>query len=223
MSEASRVTPHFADVMLDLETFGTAPGCVIPAIGAVQFDPETGMGGPRFYAEIDIEDAARHGLGFEAMTVKWWLAQSDAARGAVTGNRRRMPLVAALHSFAAFLPPDARIWGNGADFDPPILAEAYRRAGIDIPWKPYAARCYRTLKNLRRDIPMERTGTHHNALDDAISQARHACALLQALRPPQPAAPPPPAAEFHGVQAHGAGFPHHRHPGEGRDPDLTRA
>ena len=40
---------------------------------------------------------------------------------------------------------------------------------------------YRTLKNLLPYIEMERVGEHHNALDDAKSQALHAIKLLKEL------------------------------------------
>jgi hypothetical protein len=70
--------------------------------------------------------------------------------------------------------PDVRVWGNGADFDNPILAVAYRRTIFSgQPWKPYNGRCYRTVKNQFQDVKLVRTGTHHNALDDARSQATH--------------------------------------------------
>lgn len=49
-----------------------------------------------------------------------------------------------------------------------------------VPWPHWNDRCYRTLKAMRPDVKMERTGTHHNAVDDATSQARHALALLAA-------------------------------------------
>lgn len=35
-------------------------------------------------------------------------------------------------------------------------------------------------KGICGDVKMERTGTHHNAIDDATTQARHALALLAA-------------------------------------------
>ena len=93
------------------------------------------------------------------------------------------PLDAALRAFAQFVKGAAGVWGNGADFDNPILAAAYRRLNMPLPWGAYAGRCYRTLKSLRPDIRLERQGTHHNALDDAVSQAEHAVRLLRALEP----------------------------------------
>ena len=35
------------------------------------------------------------------------------------------------------------------------------------------------MQNLRPEVPMARGGTHHNALDDAKSQATHLMAMIQ--------------------------------------------
>jgi inhibitor of KinA sporulation pathway (predicted exonuclease) len=73
----------------------------------------------------------------------------------------------------------ALVWGNGADFDNPILAAAYRATGISQGWKPYNGRCYRTIKNLAPQVRLVRTGTHHNALDDARAQAQHLLDIVE--------------------------------------------
>lgn len=59
-----------------------------------------------------------------------------------------------------------------------MLASAYRRDGSKTPWRYTNDRCYRTIKSLYPHIPMERTGTHHNAADDAASQAAHLIAIM---------------------------------------------
>lgn len=73
---------------------------------------------------------------------------------------------------------EIRVWGNGAAFDNVILASAYRRVTAGTPWQYWNDRCYRTVKALHPDVPMQRTGDHHNALDDAISQAHQLIAML---------------------------------------------
>jgi len=104
--------------------------------------------------------------------VRWWAEQSEDAR-AIFNHPEAKPLPQVLAEFAAWLPKDSRIWGNGAGFDQPILAAAYRAVGIPLPWEFRNERCYRTLKALAPDVKIRRTGTHHNALDDAVSQADH--------------------------------------------------
>jgi hypothetical protein len=78
--------------------------------------------------------------------------------------------------------PVAEIWGNGASFDNAILAEAYDCARIDRPWKYWNDRCYRTMKNQFPLVPFRRSGTHHNALDDARSQAEHLMEIFEDLK-----------------------------------------
>jgi hypothetical protein len=81
------------------------------------------------------------------------------------------------------------VWGNGAAFDNVLVAEALRRCGMKPAWNYYNDRCYRTLKNLRPDVKLIRLGTHHDALDDARSQADHAIRLLASLKREEVAAP----------------------------------
>ncbi len=77
--------------------------------------------------------------------------------------------------------PDTLIWGNGAAFDNTLLIEACERCGVQPAWKFHRDRCYRTLKTLFPDVELIRSGTFHHALDDAKSQAEHACRLLQKI------------------------------------------
>lgn len=177
------------DVMLDLETMGNGPHAAIVAIGAVEFDVLTQQIGDRFYAAVDLESAVFSGGVMDASTVLWWMEQSDAARGAFAQGGDNISV--ALQRFAGWMEnrsplDEVRVWGNGAAFDNVILASAYRRNNTRQPWQFWNDRCYRTVRALYPDVQMHRQGTHHNALDDAESQARHLIAML-ALEPKAPA------------------------------------
>ena len=203
------------DIMVDLETLGTEADAVILSIGAVVFDLEAGGmlpaydGDPRshtFYAVLDIDSQPRRHIS--GGTIAWWMAQTEAARAVFFGNKNNgnqaskawhYPARSALISFGSWVqqvvadarvpPGDLRVWSNGADFDLPMLAHACRSFNVTLPWPPYAGRCYRTYKNLpgARAIKVERSGEHHNALDDAIYQAQHLCAIYTELFAPRPA------------------------------------
>jgi len=80
--------------------------------------------------------------------------------------------------------PRIPVWGNGATFDNVILSTAYGLIGQPVPWQFTEDRCYRTLKNLCPQVPMVRTGTHHNALEDCKSQALHLSAIYEHLKLP---------------------------------------
>lgn len=162
-------------IMLDIETLGNKPGSVIVAIGAAKFS--RGNITSSFYERVDPASCVAAGLQMDIATIMWWLRQADEARLEITKPGKALPEV--LESFASWIGcDDALVWGNGAAFDNVLLAVAYDRVGIDCPWKFWNNRCYRTLKGLHPEVPMERAGTHHNALDDAESQARHLMAIL---------------------------------------------
>ena len=166
-------------VMIDLETMGTRPTAPIIAIGAVRFD-RTGIT-DKFYMNIDLESAVDIGLAVvDPKTVKWWMTQSDAARSVLQEDAKG--ITTALLAFQEWLGPEAGcegVWGNGVGFDNVLLSEAYQRLGLTVPWPFWADRCYRTMKNLYPQIELERVGTHHNALDDAASQAAHLIRIWQ--------------------------------------------
>jgi|SRR6267378_2123427 len=175
------------DVMVDLETLGTKPGSVILSIGAVAFD-ETGLG-EQFYRVISISSSLQAGLKEDADTKLWWSKQAPEARTVLdqaTDLRIAVPLVVALTEFAQWLGSvaplkDIKVWGNGSDFDNMMLAAAYDAVQMSLPWRFYNNRCYRTLKNLLPAITFERSGVHHNALDDAMTQAAYAVVLFGAI------------------------------------------
>lgn len=161
--------------MIDIETLGTAPGSVILSIGAVEFGKDRIL--DSFYQRVDPDSCVSLGMTIDAHTVMWWLQQSDAARDEIT--QPGMHISKALTRFSHWISdPDAEIWGNGAAFDNVLLADAYRRAGLPCPWKYQNDRCYRTLRALYPEIPMEPSGTAHHALDDAVNQARHLMKIL---------------------------------------------
>ena len=166
------------NVMLDLETLGNGSQSVIISIGAVEFDKHELY--REFYAVIDPESCVKAGLKMDTSTVMWWMKQSDQARAAF--NEKGVSLSTALSDFMDWLDDKALVWGNGATFDNVILDNAYRATGLAKPWKYNADRCYRTLKALYPQVPLgARSGTYHNALDDARHQAIHASKILNLI------------------------------------------
>jgi len=169
-------------IMVDLETLGQVPGSVIVAIGAVQFGE--GQIHREFYTRVDLESCVRYGLRMDAATVLWWLKQPDAARLEITKDG--VDLAEALQAFSEFVGNcDPEMWGNGPAFDNVLLSEAYATIPRKRPWHFSKDRCYRTMKALVPAVKMERTGDHHNALDDARSQALHLMRIEESLRRPE--------------------------------------
>lgn len=166
-------------IMLDLETLGKHPGSVIVSIGAVKFDDKKIL--ESFYTRVDPESCVEAGLRMDASTVLWWMGQNEPARKEIC--QLGQSLSHALNEFRTFVGgADPEVWGNGATFDNVLLSEAYRVAKIARPWKYHNERCYRTVKNMFPSVPLQLTGTAHNALDDATAQAEHLIAIMKAYK-----------------------------------------
>ena len=157
------------NVMLDLETWGTEPGCDLRSIGAVVFDPLAGTvsdtlqfylavenprgywgkgkSNQRFFTTGRPTDRAQYPLTRDPKTVQWWSEQSDEAKAAFENP---VDLSTGLYLFADWLghvcpdPTALRLWSHGPAFDPPILAAAYRACNRPVPWHYRAPRDTRT-------------------------------------------------------------------------------
>lgn len=167
-------------VMLDLETLGVAPGCVVLAIGAVAFDLD-GKTGEHFYRTISAESCRQHGLVEDPRTVEWWSQQPKEVRDALMVDRRLVRDVAKeFHQW--FLVAGAEfVWCQGASFDVPIWEGVCRILKGPIPWKFWNVRDTRTVYDLFGFDPRDllRAGKHHNALDDARFQVECVAAALR--------------------------------------------
>lgn len=165
------------NVMVDSETMGTRPGDVLASLGACVFDLLTGKIGETFYMVIDQGSCERLGMKKDPATVSWWAEQSVAAQEALLVDPQ--PIGDVLTAFTAWWKKVGGdlIWSQGANFDEPLLAAAYRFCGLTPPWKFWNARDTRTVYDLAKYNPNKRIGVYHNALDDALTQAAdiHAC------------------------------------------------
>lgn len=168
------------NVMLDIETMGTAPGCAVLSIGAVCFGA---IGcGASFYEPICLPSCSAVGLTISAESVNWWMTQSDAARRAAIQPDARS-LTDVLTSFSEWFTAHSgeKVWCHGASFHIPILSEAFRACELDLPWKCCNVRDTRTLYDLAGVAPNRAKGIHHHALDDAVNQAEAAIQAYQKL------------------------------------------
>ena len=92
----------------------------------------------------------------------------------------------ALHRLADFYEEKSPIWGFGANFDITILESAYYAIGYNkdnkdgefLPWKFWDIYCLRTLSNIVNK-KLQKTGINHNALHDAIAEAKLIIEILK--------------------------------------------
>lgn len=173
------------DIMLDLECTDSKRTAAIVSIGAVYFDIESQTLGASFYREISLEGIKKQleaGRTLSLETMAWWLEQSDEARVVwQKKGRDKVTITQALQDFKTFCQlsdtENPCVWGNGVDYDNVVLRDCYETFGLRAPWSYGNNRCYRTIKNLFKK-PIERVGDHHNALDDAGTQAIHLIRML---------------------------------------------
>ena len=168
-------------VMVDLETLGTAADACIISIGAVRFNIDTKeIDDDGFYASISIDSNGDRRI--QESTLVWWLGQGVNAQKVFHEPKRDLDLV--LQELAAWIDdPEVIMWSNGADFDLPMLTHAYISFGMEVPWHFWNSRCVRTYKNLpgAKNIKVPYDGTKHNALFDAIHQAKQVQAIHAGL------------------------------------------
>jgi hypothetical protein len=165
--------------MLDIETLGTAPGCIVLSVGAARFDPAAGETSDHFYETINFKDSVLKGLWCDPNTYNWWQKQSKEAREAAFKGEKSVEEVVKL--FSSWV-RDAAVehwWAQGSDFDFPIWEGVLKSVKSHAPWKFWQKRDTRTLyavAGLQSDS-FSREGTYHNALDDTLHQIRcvHDC------------------------------------------------
>lgn len=171
-------------IMIDLETLGTTADAVIMSIGAVKFDLESEkMNDKAFYASVSIDSNLDAGRRVDEGTLIWWLKQEAAAQNVFFEPKQT--LENALDELIDFFDrDDYTVWSNGADFDIPMLAHAMKHFGMTTPWQFWNSRCVRTYKSLpaARDVPKQVSGIKHNAMSDAINQAKLVQAIHRAMK-----------------------------------------
>lgn len=175
------------NIMMDIETTGIRPGCRVLSIGLAVFyvvNGECTIGNtttiyPSLTDQVGIDDPG---------TLQWWSTQSPEARNVFADNHiNGVSVGKAFELFKEFIQNavdwhkslndgaekvNACIWGNGATFDNSIVQHMFEAKGYPVPWNTFGDRCYRTAFNMLGRPSLTRDGTHHNALDDAIYQAR---------------------------------------------------
>jgi len=176
---------QYINVMCDLETLGTRPGCKLLSIAAVPFLLEKDEDQLASFYEKIRRDSYYVVFHEDISTLLWWEDQSKEARvEAFSGNKGIAQVLGEFTTWCSSITYNGRkilFWGNGADFDNAILQETYKLCGLKAPWEYFNNRCYRTLKALFPQIPYTKPKIAHNALEDAKAQAVHAEHILRTV------------------------------------------
>ena len=121
---------------------------------------------------INKETAISEGFTVSQSTLDWWDQQDPDARAyAFNGEGDIQEALKALVQFYE-LNEGTEIWSKGSLADIRWINNALDYFGIERPWKYYKEFCFRTLLKSVPKFDMPFVGMPHNALDDAIHQAK---------------------------------------------------
>jgi hypothetical protein len=172
--------------MLDIETLGLKPGCVIMTIGCMLLKRDP-IPDETFYIRVSIESSEKHGLKVEPQTLEWWNSRSKEARDELFSKElERVDLPEALdHLTEWFKKHNVKyVWAKDPDFDCSLLKAAYEACGKKIPWEYYSTRSVRTILDIAdrfmNYMPVSRTVAHH-ALEDCKTQTYQVLGIMEKL------------------------------------------
>ena len=158
--------------MLDIETLGTRPGCVILTLGAVKFNPfSLDAPGPGLYVRPDVDEQIAKGREVQEDTMLWWMQQAEDVREEALGEDGRITVEEMYRQLNRFLVGSNNIWCQGPAFDMVIIENLYRQYGWPTPWQFWQIRDSRTLFGVHGDPRVKGKVGLHNALEDCVSQA----------------------------------------------------
>ena len=168
---------NYGHIMIDIETMGNTSYSSVLNIGAVEFNIETGEIGKAFEVDINFKSCLDLGLGVNADTILWWMAQSEASRKRIIdGQKKAVDVYMAMHNFRVFVNScggkDVFIWGNSPRFDLGLLQNIYTKINSEIPWNFRNERDIRTLVSFKPEIKANSVsqGIEHNGIDDCRFQ-----------------------------------------------------
>lgn len=179
---------QFFDLMADVESAGLPPTGALLSIGCVFFDLHTCTLGPTFNRTIHLASSVKHGGTMDPGTFLWWLRQGPEAQKAVAFGGEPIDLV--LTDFSAWIAEhcrheDVRPWGNSNSMDLTLINGAYKRLGLTAPWHFTQERDFRTVRCQNPQVlydPAQKGAGAHNALTDAVFQARHLFLIKESRR-----------------------------------------
>lgn len=173
---------HF---MIDLETLSTRTDAVVVSIGAVEFDPLSGVVHNEFYAELRFSD--QHNRQVDVDTFTWWVKQivKNGTDASVFLKEEKVPVRNALLLLRDFLGDGSKeIWACDPDFDCAILADLYKEYSLSTPWRYHEPKSVRTIRLLAKmhGVELPAREVLHNALEDCKRQAAEVVAFNKAVK-----------------------------------------
>lgn len=163
---------------IDLETLGINSKAPIVQVG-MSFFTRKGIF-LNTQLTVNFEDAIKYGEA-DGSTIAWWLKQPKVAQDTLFQDpRSAVEVCEIIQKLVAAQEPDF-FWAH-ATFDFPILKSLFKKLDIEFNLDHRKMMDLRTLELASGDYQWtEREGIHHNALDDAVHQAKNIINMLNKI------------------------------------------
>lgn len=169
----------FPDLMIDLETYGTAPGCVILEVALVAFDRNSNRQVAGVSLFPDITQQQSMGFTIDNDTMRFWMDNPEAWKYQLNAQRESVEAVTAgvLKFWEDHCHIDKTlVWAKGTHFDLPILRTIVRE-----PWSFRNIHDMRTLKLVSKSDIVVKSKRPHEGLADAIAQAEEVTKICSTI------------------------------------------
>lgn len=182
------------DLMLDIETLGRGPGCVVTSVAIIPFNlngSELEKEVKKFECYLHVGEQMADGYFVDPDTLQWWLKQDDKVRWkAWAGTTSRVQFQEELTAYIDYIKAEHtsyRIWATAPKLDLGCIHALFR--DMEYPILFSSERCMRTL---RETVKMLYPGKYkptkasalHDAEDDCIRQIKDIQQCYRILREP---------------------------------------
>ena len=167
------------NMMIDVETLSTKNNAVVISVGVVVFDTDITSTFGAVISDPDVQ--ADYGAHVQPSTALWWMKQSEEARHQFKQSGIATVDILNQISFLYTTMKCTTVWSYGSSFDICVMENLYKLFGIQVPWTYKNVRCCRTLVSLFPHMQREDPEVRHNALDDAIAQAKTCMRVFKSI------------------------------------------
>lgn len=159
--------------MIDIETLGTEPDCVVLSVGAVKFDPFVSEEPhTRTLWRPSADEQINSGRSVLESTLEWWAKQEEHVREMTFTEEGRVPVKDFAGDLNKWLTGVDKIWCQGPQFDMVILENLFKQFDHHRNWAFWQVQDCRTIFNMMPTDPRKAIQQNaHSADDDAFWQA----------------------------------------------------
>lgn len=172
------MTKIYTDCMLDWETLSLLPHTVVTEVGYTFFNRNElhgfndGDNHVSIMEKIDIWSQINNKRNVDPITVQWCKDNADFP-DMISGTTNVIDVLKTFNkNWDIYANDHTQFWANGPDFDKCILDNLCRQYQIDIKPKHSNVQSFRTAMLLSSEVERVKPNNAHNALSDAIAQAK---------------------------------------------------